>query len=221
MGIPTCAHGWTVCALAATLEVPGQSLQNIAVDLSECLSGVPAEAVEQHILSLIKRDLSKLADDPQLQEYIAEEIARLSGNDDDARQQLQRRLAELDQQTAKLRDHLKALDAVTAQTLGLYDEAKTAAEERQGIEAELHRLQRRLPQLPATQDIAERSRQEIQRLDEIFASGTVDQKKEFVAIYVKTIEADPNAKSVKISLFPALFSQIIAGGGFEPPTSGL
>ena len=58
-------------------------------------------------------------------------------------------------------------------------------------------------------------------LDDIFVSGTVDQKKGFVAIYVKTIEADPNAKSVKISLFPALFSQIIAGGGFEPPTSGL
>ena len=49
-------------------------------------------------------------------------------------------------------------------------------------------------------------------LDDIFASGTVDQKKGFVAIYVKTIEADPNAKSVKISRFPALFSQIIAGG---------
>ena len=92
---------------------------------------------------------------------------------------------------------------------------------RLGLLALLHRLQRKLPQLPDMQDIAERSRQEIQRLDDIFAGGTVDQKKEFVAIYVKTIEADPNAKSVKISLFPALFSQIIAGGGFEPPTSGL
>ena len=91
----------------------------------------------------------------------------------------------------------------------------------QNFEAKLHRLQRQLPQLPDMQNIAERSRQEIERLDDIFASGTVDQKKEFVAIYVKTIEADPNAKSVKISLFPALFSQIIAGGGFEPPTSGL
>ncbi len=177
--------------------------------------------MEPHILSLIKRDLLKLADDPQLQEYVAEEIARLSGNDDDARQQLQRRLAELDQQTAKLRDHLKALDAVTAQALGLYDEAKTAAEERKNLEAELHRLQRKLPQLPDMRDIAERSRQEIEHMDDIFASGTVDQKKEFVAIYVKTIEADPNAKSVKISLFPALFSQILAGEGFEPPTSGL
>jgi len=49
----------------------------------------------------------------------------------------------------------------------------------------------------------------------IFAGGTVDQKKEFVAIYVKTLEADPNAKSVKISLFPALFSQIIAGGDYD------
>ncbi len=40
MGIPTHARGWTVGTLAATLKVPGQSLQDIAVDLAERLRRV-------------------------------------------------------------------------------------------------------------------------------------------------------------------------------------
>ncbi len=53
---------------------------------------LPADVVEQHIVTLIKQDLARLKDDPKLQEYIAQEIGRLSGNDTDARQQLQRAL---------------------------------------------------------------------------------------------------------------------------------
>jgi hypothetical protein len=49
----------------------------------------------------------------------------------------------------------------------------------------------------------------------------VEVKKELVWRYLKTIKADPNTQSVEISFYPALFSQIIAGEGFEPPTSGL
>ena len=53
------------------------------------------------------------------------------------------------------------------------------------------------------------------------AEGTVEEKKVLVWRQVKTIKAVPNTKGVEISLYPALFSQIIAGEGFEPPTSGL
>jgi len=38
--------------------------------------------------------------------------------------------AQRPQQTAKLRDHFKAFDAVTAQSWGLYDETKAAADAR-------------------------------------------------------------------------------------------
>ena len=53
------------------------------------------------------------------------------------------------------------------------------------------------------------------------AEGTVEEKKVLVWRYLKTIKADPNTKSVEISFYPDLFSQTIAGEGFEPPTSGL
>ena len=49
----------------------------------------------------------------------------------------------------------------------------------------------------------------------------MEEKKVLVWRYVKMIKADPNTKGVEISFYPALFSQIIAGEGFEPPTSGL
>ena len=49
----------------------------------------------------------------------------------------------------------------------------------------------------------------------------VDRQREAPDIYTKTIKADPNAQSVEISLYASLLAQIVAGGGFEPPTSGL
>ncbi len=182
---------------------------------------VPAEVVENHILGLIKADLEHLKTDPQLQQYIAEEIARLSGNDDRARQQLQRRLVEIDQQTARLREHLKAMAHTTAQSLGLYTDAEHMAEEKVQVEAELKRLDKKLPKLPDAGDIAEQSARELDSLADILATATVEQKKQFTARYIQKITADPDVKDIEISRYPALFSLIIAGGGFEPPTSGL
>ncbi len=174
---------------------------------------LPAYIVEDHVIALIKQDLVMLKDDQQLKEYIAQEIARLSGNDSDARQQLQRRLAELDQQIAKLRDHLKALDVATAQALGIYDEAKTATEERQKVEEALQRLAKTLPELPQAEEIAARAGTELDRFENLFTSMTVDQQKELIALYVKTIKVDPNAKKIEISLYPSLFTQIVTGVG--------
>jgi DNA repair exonuclease SbcCD ATPase subunit len=171
-----------------------------------------ADIVEQHILKLIKSDLANLKDDPQLQQYIAEEIARLSGSDDDAREQLQRRLCQLDQQMAKLRDHIRSLDAATATALGFYAEAKTTAAERATVEDQLRPLARKVPTLPDMADIASRANGELERLEQVFAAGTVDEQKELVGMYVKTIKADPNTHCVEISLYPALFTSIIAGG---------
>ena len=182
---------------------------------------LPADIVENHILELIRADLEHLKTDAQLQQYIAEEIARLSGNDDLARQQLQRRLADIDQQTARLREHLKAMAHSTAQSLGLYTDAEALTEEKSTVEAELKRLDKKLPELPDAKQILEQSARELDSLADILATATVEQKKQFVARYIQKITADPNAKTVEISRYPALFSLIVAGEGFEPPTSGL
>ena len=91
---------------------------------------VPAKVVEDYIVGLIRADLAKLRDDDKLHEYIAAEFGTVDQRKSDARRGLQRRVGELDQHLAKLRDHLKALDSAAAEALGLYDEAKRVAEER-------------------------------------------------------------------------------------------
>ena len=52
-------------------------------------------------------------------------------------------------------------------------------------------------------------------------SATIEEKRELVGRYIKTIKADPDTKTVQISLYPALFNRMVAGAGFEPATSGL
>ncbi len=119
---------------------------------------VPAEPVESHVLGLIRDDLDKLRDDDKLHEYIAAELERASGGRVDARQQLQRRQAELDRQAAKLRDHLLSLDPDTAKGLGLYQQAEQIAEERATVERELADLGDAMPTLPDAAELRQRSR---------------------------------------------------------------
>lgn len=182
---------------------------------------VPAEPVEQHILDLIRTDLEQLRTDDHLHEYVAAELRRAAGGRTDARDQLQRRQAELDQQMAKLRDHLLALDPETAKSLGLYDQAKLVAEQRQDVEAQLAEVAGTLPELPDVAELKARAAAAFDDLEGILARGTLEEKRELIALYVQKIKAEPDHHQVQISLYPALFSRKIAGGGFEPPTSGL
>lgn len=75
---------------------------------------VPAKLVEEHILGLVRIDLANLRYDQQLHNMIASELERMAGGRSDARDQMSRQLAKLDQQTATVRDHLMALDPDTA-----------------------------------------------------------------------------------------------------------
>jgi len=182
---------------------------------------IPADIVEQHILGLIQADLAGLKNDTQLHQYVVQEVARLTGGADDTRQQMQRRLADLDQQVAKLKDHLKSVDAETAKMLGLYEDAKTLTAERQVLEQQLCKLGAATPEVPKAEEIRARVCRELERFQDIFAEGSLDQKREMIRLYVPRIKADPTTEAVEISLYPTLFTQIVAGGGFEPPTSGL
>ncbi len=182
---------------------------------------VPAKLVEDHIATLIRIDLVKLRDDEQLHQYVARELERLTGGRTDARDQLRRRLAQLDQKAATLRDHLLALDAATAKGLGLYDEAQAVGAERVQVEAELSGLPASMPSLPPAQVIRERAAAEFDRLEQVLSSASVEEKRELIACYVQQIKAEPDRHTVQISLYPTLLSPKIAGVGFEPTTSGL
>ena len=182
---------------------------------------VPAKLVEEHIVGLIRIDLEKLRDDDKLHEYVAEEMGRLFGHKTDAREQLQRRLVDLDQQTAKVRDHMLALDPDTAKSLGIYDKAKALADNRRQVESELLGLAEQAPSLPDADELRLRVSAEFDRLGEVLAGGTVEEKRELISCYIQKIKADPDRQTVHISLYPTLLSQRIAGVGFEPTTSGL
>jgi len=182
---------------------------------------VPCRLVEQHILELIRKDLMQLRDDDQLHRYVAEELKRHCGTSVDARSELQRRLAELDQQAATLRDHLMSMPPDTAKSLGLYEQATGIAEERKQVETNLAACVSITPELPGVKEIRRRASAEFDRLGDVLAGGTVEEKRELIACYVQKIKADPDRQAVDISLYPTLLSQKIAGTGFEPVTSGL
>jgi hypothetical protein len=127
--------------------------------------------VEEHILSLIREDLGRLRDDAQLHQYVDDELKRITGGWSDASEQLQRRLAVLDQQAASLRDHFKSMDTATAQSLGLYDEAKRIAEERKMVEQDLHLLPAALPQLPDIGTLKTRATAAFDQLESVLTGG--------------------------------------------------
>ena len=182
---------------------------------------MPAKLVEEHVLGLIRSDLMHLRDDDQLHRMIAKELERLAGGQSDARDQLSRQLASLDQQAATVREHLMSMDADTAKALGLYDKAKALSDEFAQVSKELSKLPDNCPALPSPDVVRERASAEFDRLEHVVGSATVEEKRELIACYVQKIKADPDLQSVEIGLYPTHLSQKIAGTGFEPVTSGL
>ena len=182
---------------------------------------VPASPVEHHILELIRDDLMKLRDDRELHRLIGEEVERLTGSNGDVRERLQRRLAELDQAIAKVRDHLKRLDTETATDLGLYDEAKTLGQERRSVEAELQAAAGSLPALPDVSTIKAKAHAAFDQLANVLAGGTIEERRAMVNCYVRAVRMEPSSQTARIEMFPTVFSEVMTGVGFEPTTHGL
>jgi hypothetical protein len=103
----------------------------------------------------------------------------------------------------------------------MYDEAKSLMDERAIVEKDLGELPPASPALPAVAELRRNADRAFDELDKVLAGGTIEQRRELIGLYVHKIKADPDTNSVQISLFSALFSRVVAGGGFEPPTSGL
>jgi site-specific DNA recombinase len=91
---------------------------------------VPADVVERHILTLIQQDLLRLREDRDLHEQVEAELSRLHGHQHGSRDRLRRRLADLDQEIARLRDHLARMTPEAAEALGLYAQAADLASDR-------------------------------------------------------------------------------------------
>lgn len=132
-----------------------------------------------------------------------------------ARRGLQRRIGVLDQHLAKLRDHLKALDAATAESLGLYAEAKQVSGERAAVERRLNDLPGTPAELPGVEQVRALASVAFEQLETVLEGGSIEEKRNLIGLYVKCIEADRDQQTVEISLYPALFSREIAGARFD------
>ncbi|MCA9292796.1 MAG: recombinase zinc beta ribbon domain-containing protein [Phycisphaerales bacterium] len=189
----------------------------------DCPKGysVPATLVEEYVLGIIRQDLAQLQNDESLPLLVQQELEKLTGNRSEVAERLQRQLAKSDQELANLREHLLSLSAGAAKSLGLYERVQQATEDRERIECELAEASRDAVGVPDLDVLRARLASEFQRLDDAMALGTLEEKRELIACYVQTIKADPDQQMVHISLYPTLMSQIVAGTGFEPVTSGL
>jgi ABC-type transporter Mla subunit MlaD len=159
----------------------------------------------------VKDGLGRLRDEDKLHQYITEEVGRLRGSQSNAREQLQRRLAELDQAAAKLRDHLKTLDPATAAGLGLYDESRRIVEERVAVERDLVELPPAAPALPTAAEPRRNADRAFDELDKVLAGGTIEQRRELIGLYIQKIKADPDGNSIRISFYSALIRRVVAG----------
>ena len=119
----------------------------------------------------------------------------------------------------RVRGHLGAVDPETAKSLGLYDEARQLTEERTGIEKRLRTLPAP-PEFPPLPELRSRIAAEFDRLEEVLASGTLEERRTLVGGSIDQTKTKPEVETVCISLYPGL-SQMVAGAGFEPATFGL
>jgi hypothetical protein len=146
---------------------------------------------------------------------------RVSGGGE-KRNLLQKHLVELDQRLARVREHLRRLDPETAESLGLYEEARSIGEERKGVERDLAGVGAELPKMPSLEEIRRRSAACLDRLDEVLAGATIEEKRDLVQKYVRAVKACPDTQQVEIRLQSALFNDLVAGArvGSNPQPQG-
>ena len=105
--------------------------------------------------------------------------------------------------------------------MGLYAEAEELAQERKKIETELKELQKLLPVLPEEKEMRVFAKNALNHFGEIFESGTIEEKREIIGLYIDKIIAYHESKTIEIALYPPLFNAINSGSGrYAPCTRG-
>ena len=55
----------------------------------------------------------------------------------------------------------------------------------------------------------------IRGLEDVLNGATIEEKRELIGRYVKTIKAEPDTQAIPMSLYPAVFNKMVAGDGFD------
>jgi len=177
---------------------------------------VPASRVEDFVLDTIRTDLGSLRDDDVLHRQVEDQLGQLRHATTDARGQLAHRLSTLDEQIERVREHVLAVDADTANSLGLYEQAKNLAAEREQVQADLDAAGPE-PQLPPLPELRDRITAEFDNMEALLASGTLEERRTLVGCYIAQIKTKPEEKAVCVGFLSGL-SQMVAGAGFAPAT---
>jgi hypothetical protein len=85
------------------------------------------------------------------------------------------------------------------------------AEERRDIERDLGLASATMPTIPDAAELRRRAIAGLQGLDEVVASGSIEERKELIAGYLHSVVADPERQIVQINLYPTRLSQIMTG----------
>ncbi|MCK4774483.1 MAG: hypothetical protein KAT30_06845, partial [Candidatus Krumholzibacteria bacterium] len=126
----------------------------------------------------------------------------LSGNDHVREQArlLDQRLDAIEKEIDRL------LDCITPDTKDeIGRRIRKLKEERRGIEEEARRLSAVLQNEIDVDKVAEDVTAQMRDFEEVFAEGTIEEKKGFVALFVERIDVDPRTKVAKLRIrrFPA------------------
>lgn len=174
---------------------------------------VPADRIEEILLTKIKSDLTQIRDNEDLYSYVEQEVKRVTGERGETSGLLLRRQAELEKKLGRIREHLQSIDHETAITLGLYEEAESTTAEYKAVRQQVEEEAVKLPQLPPVERIRENVKAALSNLGQVLELATIEERRELIRKYLRAVEVNPDRKTVRVSLFTALFNKMVAGAG--------
>jgi DNA invertase Pin-like site-specific DNA recombinase len=170
---------------------------------SKCVGvRIPQTAIESYVLRAIEERIREFMDrggSALVRKLIGE---MLVGND-----RVRKQAQLLDQRVGAIEQEIdRLLDCITPDTKEeIGQRIRKLKEERGGMEEEARRLSTDPQNEIDVDKVAEEVTARMRKFKEVFAEGTIEEKKEFVALFVERIDMDPRTKVAKLRIkrFPA------------------
>ncbi|GEM_PF-904636 len=191
---------------------------------------VPKEVIEGPVLDALRDRLQTMGRIGNIREQVEALIAEHAPSGGDRSGELRGRLAEL---ADKRRNWESAIDKGLDITLAV-DKLKQLAKEEEVIKGDLAAIRARGAVNADVHAASTEILGQLNRLQEVLEEGSVAEVKAILRAYIGRIEYNPENNRARVGFLPsrALVSRLVlgreneivsmvAGGGFEPPTSGL
>ena len=175
---------------------------------------VPVDFIEPRVIGELKGFLGTIAGEKDLVRRVNREIEKLWMEENDIYPDVDRKIAAIDKELRNIRDAVgRGLDDVdwANSRLAILKRERSLLEQSRLMTGEPPRIDSRLAQT------------QVEQLESVLEYGNNREKKEFLRNTVSKIQLAPDDLEVQATFFiPGQFVHSdLAGGGFEPPTSGL